>query len=53
MLKVKKITKEPYYNKSGTDGLIDTLRVLLNDNYDFTSSVNEPIAKSILTIIYK
>ena len=38
MLKVKTITKEPYYNKSGTDGVIDTIRALLNDNYDFTSN---------------
>ena len=27
MLKVKKITKEPYYNKPGTDGVIDTIIV--------------------------
>ena len=38
MLKVKKITKEPYYNKPGTDGIIDTIRALLNDNYDITSN---------------
>ena len=38
MLKVKKITKEPYYNKPGTDGVIDTIRALLNDNYDLTSN---------------
>ena len=28
--------QEPYCNKSGIDGVIDTIRALLNDNYDFT-----------------
>ena len=37
-LRFKKITNEPYYNKPGSDGVKDTIRALLNGNYDFTSN---------------
>ena len=39
MLKIKRVIKETYFTKNGTDGLIDSVRGILANNYDTTGNI--------------
>ena len=39
MLKIKRVIKEKYFIKNGTDGLIDSVRGILANDYDTNGNI--------------
>ena len=46
MLKIKRLIKETYFTKNGTDGLIDSVRSIPANNYDTNGNIILMLLKS-------